>query len=256
MANESDLFYSDDIQVSSPKYAISIDDFEQPAELHISVITTIITLSLLGNSFIIYFYSRRAKPFKPGYIFILTIAIVDIFASVCISPQFAFLKIFIMLRRAGDRRLRDMFFVMFIFVELFYITLLDCMAIDRFLAVFRPFTYKMSNKRILNMIIGAATLSIVIAVILTLLDSDKHKAVLLKTISGCIIIVLFIILVTAYPAIIIKLAKHRKRVRKVHTSSTESKGASKDITNQNSLAISGTNCLMTNTQPVKWAEAR
>ena len=207
MTTEQAIMSSHNVQ----DYFIDLEKFEQPMELHISIIVCIIIVSISGNASVIFFYTRQ-KPIKSSSIFILVIAFLDMFASLIVVPQFAFIKHFIFLRQSGDSRLRNMFFTMLIFVEAFYLTLLDCMAIDRVLAVFYPYAYKQAGRQIKFMISCAAGFSLIVAIVLPQLDMANESKIL-KTTCGVLIIASFAVIIVSYLAIIYRLNKHTQKVR-------------------------------------------
>ena len=246
MSESSSILYSDaivsDVILSnrfeeSKETALALivlPNFEQPAIVHILCAATIISLTLVGNAFVIYIYSKK-KPIRMGYIFILTIAALDIFAALTITPQFTFIKYYlIMLGRYGDSRPRDQFLTLLIFVETFYLALLDCMAVNRVLAVFSPYTYKQSRGRTVAMITTAAVASLLLAATLPQIDKRNSEPIIMRVTVSLIPIASFALMACTNIAVIFKLRKTKQQVFSTSGKSASSRNET-DLTSKDCL---------------------
>ena len=110
--------------------------------LYIAIIFIIAVLAYTGSIFSIYFYVRQ-KPQTNSGLFIITLSILDIFATTFLLPQHL---LFIELVSDNFKRNGLYFYpgriygVTLLFVVLSYLFILTCIALDRVNAVWRPFS--------------------------------------------------------------------------------------------------------------------
>ena len=202
------------VHTISPVDADNLRIFDLPTPIHIICVGLITSLSLSGNSLVLYIYAKKKKPMNVGNIFILAMAILDIYASLAIPTQFAMMYTYVKNKIYHEREnewRQEMMLYFFFTVLLLYLELLVSMALDRVWAVFAPFSYTQSKKRILVMIAFEILFSISMAVTLrqtvnTSLGNYNKVAL------GMVIIAAFITLAVSYSAIIVRLHRNRKKV--------------------------------------------
>ena len=130
---------------------------------HILCVITIVILSVLGSGFSIYFYANK-KPITVGRIFIIALAMLDIFASDVVTPQIVLHEYYSKLWDYGITFPMDMLLVVLPFTVIAYLLILTSIAVDRAIAVLRPFAYKPSRKRTIIVIASAVIFSLTFAI--------------------------------------------------------------------------------------------
>ena len=170
-----------------------------------------------GSAFTIYFNVNKDK-LTVGRIFIIGLAILDIFASLSLTPQCPLIGYYRHMRKHGDSTYLDMFFILLVFVMFTYLTILTAIAVDRAVAVCRPFTYKPSRKRTYIVIAVASTLSLMLSlqsrIADILMDTPGRIG---KMLIAVVIILSIITILISYSLIVYKLRKQNIKIAVVGT---------------------------------------
>ena len=191
---------------------------EDLVAIYIICLIIIIFLALPGSIFSIYFYAKQ-KPIKVGGLYIITLAIMDMFAALFVAPQFLTVGAFIKaVRAAGYEMQMNLLFVTSItFLVVAYLFVLTAIALDRAYAVFRPFRYRQSISKTLTVIISLVVLSVLISthsiIMEWLLDNETMNfGSFVSSILVFLICAAFVTLFASYILIVCKLRKQRIKV--------------------------------------------
>ena len=117
-----------------------------PVTLHIFAVTFIVVTGFIGNGIIIYIQMRK-QSLKEIDIYILALALDDLFACLVFCPQMAFLNQYIDEYKKGNFFALEQYVASFSLMMLCSLSLLTAIALNRMLAVFRPYTFNQSNTR-------------------------------------------------------------------------------------------------------------
>ena len=180
---------------------------------HIVCIAGIIILSLSGSIFSIHHYSKK-RPLTKASTFIISLAILDVFASIFVV-QVPFILYYRHLRDFhGYIWPRLVFRSITRFVNISYLLILASIAVDRVCAVYRPYEYKNYSTYIIKVIILElifASLSSAVAEIIqqkvVAFDDSYIKMFLMS-----VICILFLTLLMSYFLIVRKLRRQRMKV--------------------------------------------
>ena len=116
-----------------------MDDATIATTLYITILSLIICA---GSTFSIFFYKQQ-KPMTNSGIFIITLAVIDIFFAILVAPQYLLRGPFAWyFKRRGSLYYFELIFGGTVeFVVLSYLFILTAMALDRTNAVWRPYRY-------------------------------------------------------------------------------------------------------------------
>ena len=201
---------SNEVKTLSPFAVELLKKFDIPTPVHIICICLIMFFSICGNTLVLYVYLRK-KPFNVGNMFIITLAVLDIYAAIVIPPQFAMIHYFIERALYQDFWRRKMVLYFLLTVLFLYLEILVSIALDRVWAVFAPYSYTQSKKRITGIILLEIIISVILSVLLREIN-DVGYGKFNQASIGVFIIVCFSILVCSYIAIIYKLKKNKRKV--------------------------------------------
>ena len=191
-----------------------MDNLESIA--HIICVTIIVIFGVSGSTFSIYFYASK-KPITVGRIFIIALSILDMFASAVVAPQIQLDAYYTRLWESGTIWPMETFFICLPFVIISNLFLLTSIALDRAVAVLRPYDYTQSKRRTIIVIIFAMLLSLALSVQIRITDTVfGTRGDIGKPVVAVIIIVSFVALFTSYSLIVWKLKKQKNTVKPKH----------------------------------------
>ena len=203
------MSYENDVPLSPSEVAL-LEMFDIPMPIHIICVSLIIIFSLCGNSLVIHLYAK-AKPFNVGNIYILFLATLDITASIVISPQLAMIHYSIERSFYNDYWRRKMMFYPLQTVLILYLEILVTIALDRVYAVFAPYSYKQTKRRILAIIGLEMCISLFLTVVLGEIN-DMGYGRYRQTAIGVFIFASFVTLAASYIGIIFRLHENKRKV--------------------------------------------
>ena len=174
---------------------------------HLFCVIAIGVLGVTGSAFSIYVYANKT-PKTVGGTFIIALAILDIFSCIVVPPLIP-IKVF----KKNHILMEILFFLLPLMISVYLMTL-TTIALDRAVAVLRPFAYNNSPKRTLAIIINVLLFGIGLSTGTYIAD------IIFKTDQGIIaryslaftIVVSFAVISISYSMIIYKLRKQTKRV--------------------------------------------
>ena len=200
---------------------------------HAIAVTFFFTFGVVGNSIVIHIYRRKAANYV-GNLYLILIAVVDIFACCVTLPFYPFLEYL-----HSDPfliALRKLFFLLENLIRMTYFYILLIMAIERYLAVFRPFTFRQIRRKMQHIALGIYFFEVGHCLLITFNVTPFSVALVLGLFTfGCVIMMIGTML--SYVAISIKLVKMSHKQPKIkpiqHTNSTNfsNSDATKEPTN-------------------------
>ena len=180
---------------------------------HIICVIIIVVFCLSGSSFTIYFYSKK-KPVNVGRIFIIALALLDIFASVVVAPQIPFADYYIELFERGKVVPIDLFFLVLPFLIMSYLFILTSIAVDRAVAVLKPYSYTQSQKRTVMIVITDMLISLVLSLqIKVVRQVFGEKGQFGRSMISVFIVLSFLAILISYSLIIYKLKKQNRIIK-------------------------------------------
>ena len=182
------------------------------------IVFPLMLLGLVGNSLILAVYIKDKT--QAGRVFILMLALADLFGSVVVLPQTPFWEL-------GTQSWTAFIFPQFLLTQITYVFITVAMALERVLAVFTPYKYKTYRRTMLKVMVAVAAVVIpylFIGAILVFMrysndtdSSTKLQAhVYYTSYLFCVATGLLVVMV-AYPAIAIKLYRQHRQIRRVNT---------------------------------------
>ena len=149
-----------------------------------------------------------------GRIFIIALAILDIFASVVVAPQIPFADYYIDLYRRGNAVPIEMFFLVLPFLIMSYLFILTSIAVDRAVAVLKPYSYTQSQRRTVMVILTDVLISLVLSLQIQLVRQVfGEKGQFGRSMISVFIVLSFLVIVISYSLIIYKLRKQNRTIR-------------------------------------------
>ena len=202
LTSETDFTITDPITNED----VSIDLIDDP-DIYITICVVIITLSVPANALVIYMWSQDKLSYKCRA-YATGLAVIDILACLVICPIFPFV------RNKQETILIKSYFMFILFTVISYTSLLAVTAIDRVVAVFKPYSYHNYYGKqtgiTFTVILLSACASILIGVGLGASKREK--------LAGMIFLVSFLIMLVSYIAIGCKLYQ---RYHKIATESVQ-----------------------------------
>ena len=185
-------------------------DFTTEIAIYSIILALIICLACTGSIFTIYFY-RKQKPMTNGGIFILTLASLDIFAVLVFAPQYLLVPTRASFRKHGLTYYTSRLYAVTLeCVVLSYLFILTAVALDRLIAVWRPFSYNRSPRRCLATVVTLVAMALCASIVTVTVETDEGNIVRLTLVA--FIIGSFVTLFVAYSLIVYKLRKQRRKV--------------------------------------------
>lgn len=161
--------------------------------VHVTAVFFFAVVGLTGNGITIYLYRTRDE-LKGGQFYPTVLAIVEVTALCTILPMYPFLGY---LQNWGY-----LFFVCYESFAVAYVWIILAMTIERFMAVFKPFTIQTTSRRLRRVVLALAGFN-------TVLRFIEDVSVIVDALNGLVISLLFIVTLLAilatYPAIVWKL---------------------------------------------------
>ena len=191
----------------------------------VAVIATFMTVGVIGNSTVLYIY-RKDNSKQTGRIYMVAMAWMDIASSVLTTPQMP-------LYEMAAEPFSQLFLAQAFLMVVAYLFVQMAMVFDRVFAVFTPFKYSQnSNKsnKFLFLAFIAIEIFLQVTFFLSLYSSVQLPQNIVSLSLGMIYILGFLVTVSAYPAIAIKLYCQRQKVV------PNAQGANQATTNQQSEA--------------------
>ena len=189
---------------------IDLSRYDAPIVAHVICIIAIIATGGTGNSVVLYIYNQKMKK---GNIFIQILAFLDLTCILTITPQFAFMKQYYIMKAHGNTLPMNIYIAWMIFNFLIQGLALICIAIDRMVAVVSPLSYQTLHKRMVKMYAGTVVYSSHLAVIIFVLDSnDSRQRTFLGLYMGMHFFLFFATLIVSYSVIIYKIRRQRIKV--------------------------------------------
>ena len=172
---------------------------------HIFCVIAIGVLGVTGSAFSIYFYANK-KPKTVGGLFIIALAILDIFSCIVVPPLIP-IKVY----KKNHIFMEILFFLLPLMINVYLLTL-TTIAIDRAVAVLRPFAYSNSPKRTLAIILNVWLYGVVLSTGTYIADIifKTDKGIIARYILAFTIVVSFAVVSISYSMIIYKLRKQKK----------------------------------------------
>ena len=178
--------------------------YKLPSSVHITCITIILSLGIIGNSYVFRIYTRT--PLTPGKMFLILFAILDLLALFTVIPQIAFIYFYLYVPTVPL-----LFLALNYTLIITYLGIMTNMTIDRVWAVFRPFTYTNNWKRpfvasSLCVLFGMLTFILTEIGKILGVSNDTPRRILLSL----LVIITYLTIITSYTAILLKLRKQRR----------------------------------------------
>ena len=178
--------------------------YKLPAIVHITCIAIILSLGMIGNTFVFRIYTR--KPLTPGKMFLICFAILDLFVLFTVIPQIAFIYFYLYVPSVPL-----LFLALNYTLIMTYLGIMANMTIDRVWAVFHPFTYTNNWKRpfvVSSLCVLFGILTFICTQIGKILgiSNDTPRRILLSL----LVIITYVIIITSYTAILLKLRTQRR----------------------------------------------
>ena len=183
-----------------------------PLGVHIFVVIFYLITGALLNAIVVHL--MKVKPKKQELdIYILALALTDIGQTTIVCPQFPFLPQYIdALKDNNSFPLRQVL-TFGTFFNMMYFGILTAVAVTRFFAVFRPYDFGRSVERAKWVIALIFLVSVVFAMVMVngrlLFQYDETNIAMTMSLP---LVLCFIALLVSYPAIILKLVYHRRKM--------------------------------------------
>ena len=197
-----------------------------PVALHIFAVPAIIITGIIGNGLIIYIQIRKPT-LKEVDIYILALAFVDLLVCLVICPQYPFLNKYIVESKKGNSfALVELLTCMSLLIWI-YPALLTAIALNRFHAVFRPYTYVSSTKRskliVAAIIIISFSETVVASLLLNYMPNRYTLGTEFRLTLTWMCLCLFLTSIS-YLMIVIRLYQHKRKIFNRTASNTEKDG--------------------------------
>ena len=111
------------------------------------IVGPLMLLGLVGNSLILAVYIKDKT--QPGRVFIMTLALADLFGSVVLLPQVPFWEL-------DTPTWNVIVFPQVVLAQMTYVLVTVAMALERVLAVFTPYKYKTYRRTLLKVMMAVA----------------------------------------------------------------------------------------------------
>ena len=178
---------------------------------HVIAVTLFATFGIVGNSLVIHIYRKKSGSNNVGNLYLIMIAATDIFACCTLLPIYPFIRY--MYRDKTLIALRPFVFLLQNMINSTYLWILSVMALERVLAVFRPFTFRSIRRRLLCIAFVWFTFQSLIVVSVsfnaTPLERDVFVGILQFIILGSISII-----VISYLSIAAKIYSESNKISK------------------------------------------
>ena len=115
------------------------------------IVFPLMLLGLVGNSLILAVYIKDKT--QAGRVFIITLALADLFGSVVVLPQAPFWEL-------DTTKWNVIAFPQFLLAHMTYVFITVAMALERVLAVFTPYKYKTYRRTMLKVMVAVAAVVI------------------------------------------------------------------------------------------------
>ena len=197
---------------------------------HVVAVITISLACFIGNGVVIHVYrSKRGNSF--GKLYIILLAIIDIFACCTLLPVYP------LLRLEAVRRHVNYVFTFTGLISVVYAWILLTMTLERVLAIFRPFAIVANRKKLHKMALVLFIChisSVVLASALNLSGGQLYGRYVMM-VHFLFLFAVLLIMVVGYPAMIYKIIFHRRSVAKYEaddgsTSISKEKRRQKNVT--------------------------
>ena len=177
------------------KFSPSFDT--TPIGVHVFCVIFYELISIIGNSFVLFIFTKQINNKNAGNVYIIALAILDLLMSLLVLPQFPFLNDY--MNNQSYIKYKDICFATMESIIVCYLCIVIAMAIERANAVFRPFSFKPSVRknaiRVIMIVLSATLLLFVIKFKAGTLNDIITQWSMISTIAICLIL-----LVIIYPA--------------------------------------------------------
>ena len=205
---------ADTIHISTADQLIR-DRFTIPGEVHQLCIPTILALTLLGNMFVIYSQLKKKITYNSD-IYIFYLSVLDI-VSCGLLVQFPLLPLYIRKALNGEPLLRVSYFMLVVSLIYTYFGILVCIALDRVLAIVRPYTYTHSRNRTVFVCSAVTFFCIVIGSVNPIYDEiSATNGTYTRLVSAMYMSAAFIALIVSYIVIFYKLKRQKRRIHTIN----------------------------------------
>lgn len=165
--------------------------------IHITAALFFSLIGLPGNGMTIYVFNTRLE-LEAGKFYPTVLAIVDVMALCILLPLYPFLGYL-------PLTLLRLFFACFESVTYSYIWIILAMTIERFLAVFKPFTIQTTGRRLRRIVLGLAGLTVSVRFLGVLWPEVTDM--MNKFVFPPLFVLTVLAIVTAYPAIVYMISR-------------------------------------------------
>ena len=178
-----------------------------PLWAHVFCVAFFATVAVMENSFVIWIFVKRTQAKSAGNVYIITLAMLDICSVLFVLPQYPFMHYYV---TDPDRFIwKDICLAILEIIMLSYLSILVFMAVERARAVFRPLNFNPSIRK--NIITCASSVAtITVAMFVFKFTGGAYNDVITQSSMMLTMFFTFLMLVTIYPAIALKLARQRK----------------------------------------------
>ena len=169
---------------------------------HVAIISLVMFCGVVGNGLVLIIYRRDKK--QSGAIYIIALAVIDLFACVFLLPQIPLFELAMNYQVAHDVIRAEVWFqsLSTLFVQV-------TMAMDQFVAVFYPFKHA-KLRGTLNKVMLIAFLAVTSTVTVPLALPQLNRPLL--PVFVFVFLIGLLVLLTAYPTVALKLYKQRRSV--------------------------------------------
>ena len=178
--------------------------------VHVVAVSVFTVMSLAGNSLVIYINQRKTEKFR-GNIYVILIAAVDIFACCTVLQLYPFIGYLV--ARPKLAIWGQLFFLLQNTVNMTYFVILGIMALERFLAVFWPFTFREMLNKLYCVGLGTYIACMLLTISVTF-NVTPFEQTTLFNIFYFLVLIWILLTCTLYTAIAVKLYRASKQITK------------------------------------------
>ena len=179
---------------------------------HVIAVTLFATFSIVGNSLVIHIFRRKSGNGNVGNLYLIMLAATDIFACCTLLPLYPFIRY--MYRDDTLIALRPFVFLLQNLITFTYLWILCVMALERALAVFRPFTFRFIRRRFLGVAFAWLMLHYIFVSDISLKVTPFGSSSVLLVSAMLELLVSVLIITVSYSSIAIKLYMEGKKIAK------------------------------------------